>query len=90
MIPKCVPPCSPEDFNKQILSPDVSQSEFVELHNAAKDLYRTYVAPDALDRIKFDEEVVAELRDSKSFLSLSFEWIVFQIKVCVVCVCVCV
>ena len=77
MIPNCVPPCPPEDFNKQILSPDVSQSEFVELHNAAKDLYRTYVAPDALDRIKFDEEVVAELRDSKSFLSLSFEWIVF-------------
>ncbi|KAL8561662.1 hypothetical protein ACOMHN_001394 [Nucella lapillus] len=52
-----------EDFNKQILSPDVSQSEFVALHNAAKDLYRTYVAPDALDRIKFDEDVVTELRD---------------------------
>ncbi|KAK7112643.1 sorting nexin-14-like isoform X2 [Littorina saxatilis] len=52
-----------EDFNKQILSPDVSQSEFQALHNAAKDLYRTYVAPDALDRIKFDEDVVNELRD---------------------------
>ncbi|XP_076459987.1 sorting nexin-14-like isoform X3 [Babylonia areolata] len=52
-----------EDFNKQILSPDVSQSEFVALHNAAKDLYRTYVAPDALDRIKFDEDVVTELKD---------------------------
>ena len=63
--------CCPEDFNKQILSPDVSQSEFVELHNAAKDLYRTYVAPDALDRIKFDEEVVSELRDSESCLSVA-------------------
>ncbi|XP_025108729.1 sorting nexin-14-like isoform X2 [Pomacea canaliculata] len=52
-----------EDFNKQILSPDVSQSEFVYLHNMAKDLYRTYVSPDALDKIKFDEDVVAELRE---------------------------
>lgn len=51
-----------EDFNKQILSPDVSQSEFVSLHNMAKELYRAYVAPDALDRIKFDDTVVAELR----------------------------
>lgn len=52
-----------EDFNKQILSPDVSQSEFRTLHNAAKDLYQTYVAPEALDKIKFDEDVVAELKD---------------------------
>ncbi|XP_041362664.1 sorting nexin-14-like isoform X2 [Gigantopelta aegis] len=52
-----------DDFNQRILSPNVSQSEFVELHNMAKELYRSYCAETALDRIKFDEPIVAELKD---------------------------
>ncbi|XP_046344151.1 sorting nexin-14-like isoform X1 [Haliotis rufescens] len=50
-----------DDFNERILSPSVSQSELVELHNMAKDLYNSYCAPTALDRIKFDEQIVKEL-----------------------------
>ncbi|GFR71743.1 sorting nexin-14 [Elysia marginata] len=52
-----------DDFNRRILSPDVSQSEFGELHATAKDLYRSYCAPFALDRIKFDDDVVDTLRE---------------------------
>ena len=59
-----------DDFNERILSPNVSQSEFVELHNMAKELYRSYCAENALDRIKFDEDVVAELKDSMFDLSV--------------------
>ncbi|XP_059174499.1 sorting nexin-14-like isoform X2 [Physella acuta] len=51
-----------DDFNRRILSPDVSQSEFVELHMTAKDLYKNYCAPNALDRIKFDDDIVETLR----------------------------
>ena len=53
-----------DDFNRRILSPDVSQSEFGELHATAKDLYRSYCAPLALDRIKFDDDVVETLKES--------------------------
>ncbi|KAJ8299813.1 hypothetical protein KUTeg_023873 [Tegillarca granosa] len=52
-----------EDFNKRILSPELSQGELVELHNMAKDLYKSYCAESALDRIKFDEEIVNELKE---------------------------
>ena len=31
----------------------------------AKDLYKTYIAPDALDKIQFDDDVIIELRESK-------------------------
>ncbi|XP_055997437.1 sorting nexin-14-like isoform X2 [Ostrea edulis] len=52
-----------EDFNTRILSPELSQGDLVELHNMAKDLYRSYCAKDAVDRIKFDEEIVSELAE---------------------------
>ena len=54
-----------DDFNKKILNPDLSQGDLVELHNMVKDLYRSYCSPTALDRIKFDENIVNELQDSK-------------------------
>lgn len=59
---------SVEDFNRRVLSPDVSQSEFVELHMTAKDLYKSYCAPNALDRIKFDEDIIEALREGKIIL----------------------
>ncbi|OWF54898.1 sorting nexin-14-like isoform X2 [Mizuhopecten yessoensis] len=52
-----------DDFNKQVLNPELSQSALVELHNHAKDLYRCYCAKNAPDKIKFDEEIVSELKD---------------------------
>ncbi|XP_061182737.1 sorting nexin-14-like isoform X2 [Saccostrea echinata] len=52
-----------EDFNTRILSPELSQGDLVELHNMAKDLYRSYCAKDAVDRIKFDETIVSELAE---------------------------
>ncbi|KAK3581483.1 hypothetical protein CHS0354_031816 [Potamilus streckersoni] len=52
-----------EEFNKRILNPELSQSELVALHNSAKELYHNYCSPLALDRIKFEESIVEELRD---------------------------
>ncbi|XP_069131952.1 sorting nexin-14-like isoform X2 [Argopecten irradians] len=52
-----------DDFNKQVLNPELSQSALVELHNHAKDLYRAYCAKNAPDKIKFDEEIVSELKE---------------------------
>ncbi|KAL3842670.1 hypothetical protein ACJMK2_020660 [Sinanodonta woodiana] len=52
-----------EEFNKRILNPELSQSELVVLHNSAKELYHNYCSPQALDRIKFEESVVEELKD---------------------------
>ena len=50
------------------MNPDLSQGDLVELHNMAKDLYKSYCSPNALDRIKCDENIVTELRDGKIFL----------------------
>ncbi|KAK3101648.1 hypothetical protein FSP39_005188 [Pinctada imbricata] len=52
-----------EDFNTRILSPELSQGELVELHNMAKDLYKTYCSHTAQDRIKFDEKIIEELQE---------------------------
>ncbi|KAH9495459.1 Sorting nexin-14 [Bulinus truncatus] len=51
------------DFNRRILNPDASQSEFVDLHMTVKDLFKNYCAPNALDRIKFDDDIVDTLRE---------------------------
>ncbi|XP_055877847.1 sorting nexin-14-like isoform X3 [Biomphalaria glabrata] len=51
------------DFNRRILNPDASQSEFSDLHSTVKDLYNVYCAPNALDRIKFDDDIVETLRE---------------------------
>ncbi|ESO84230.1 hypothetical protein LOTGIDRAFT_184319 [Lottia gigantea] len=52
-----------DDFNRRLLSPDLSQSEFHELHAMAKDLYKNFCDPTAVDRIKFDEKIIAELKN---------------------------
>ncbi|CAG5124232.1 unnamed protein product, partial [Candidula unifasciata] len=52
-----------DDFNRRILNPDVSQSECVELHAILKNLYQSYCAPTATDRIKFDDDIVEALRE---------------------------
>ena len=54
-----------EDFNKRILNPDLTEAELVKLHGSVKDLYRNYCAPSAPDRIKFEENIVNELKESK-------------------------
>lgn len=38
-----------------------------DLHLEAKELYNLYFAPDAMDRINFEEEVVKQFQDSKRF-----------------------
>ncbi|XP_064595473.1 sorting nexin-14-like isoform X2 [Liolophura sinensis] len=50
-----------EDFNNRILTPDLSSEELAELHSMATDLYKNYCSPDAVDGIKFEEDLVNDL-----------------------------
>jgi len=54
-----------EDFNKKILNPDLSQQDLEKLHGDLCELYRNYLAPNAPDRIHFDESIVTEIQESK-------------------------
>lgn len=51
-----------DDFNGRILNPDLTDNDLQELHSMAKDLYKNYCAPTALDKILFDNEVVEQLK----------------------------
>ncbi|CAI9721892.1 sorting nexin-14-like isoform X2 [Octopus vulgaris] len=50
------------DFSGHILNPDLTDEELKELHNTAKDLYQSYCAPYAVDKILFADDVVTELK----------------------------
>lgn len=50
-----------DDFNGRILNPDLTDADLQELHSMAKDLYKNYCAPTAVDKILFDDEVVQQL-----------------------------
>ena len=73
-----------DEFHKRILCPDVSQSELVILHTLAKQLYINYIAPDAHDKIKFEKDVVAEIRDGQflCFLVIPFSQLWNFIMLC--------
>ncbi len=47
------------------MNPDLTDTDLLELHSMAKDLYKNYCAPTALDKILFDNEVVEQLQVSK-------------------------
>lgn len=52
-----------EDFNKRSLVPELSDSDKKKLHNEAKDLYSLYFDANAVDRIHFESDIVAEVKD---------------------------
>ncbi|XP_042895599.1 sorting nexin-14 [Parasteatoda tepidariorum] len=54
---------SVDEFNTRILNPDLTHVELEALHLQAQQMYNTYFAPHALDRINFDDEIVQEIKD---------------------------
>lgn len=54
-----------EDFNKRSLVPELTDTAKMKLHNEAKELYRLYFAPNAVDRIQFENDIIEEVKDSK-------------------------
>ncbi|KAG8196176.1 hypothetical protein JTE90_007905 [Oedothorax gibbosus] len=54
---------SVDEFNTRILNPDLSKEELEALHLQAQQMYNTYFAPHALDRINFDDEIVQDFKE---------------------------
>ena len=54
-----------EEFNSKMLTPELTQDQLKKLHADLVDLYRMYCAPNAADRIQFDEDIVSQLKDSE-------------------------
>ncbi|XP_077979944.1 sorting nexin-14-like [Glandiceps talaboti] len=53
---------SVEDFNRRSLVPELSQDDMQKLHTEAQELYKLYFAPDAVDRIQFDNDIITEVK----------------------------
>ncbi|XP_067145190.1 sorting nexin-14-like isoform X2 [Centruroides vittatus] len=54
---------SVDDFNARILNPDLSLEEMKELQKEAQNMYNTYFAPNAVDKIKFSDDIVEQIRN---------------------------
>lgn len=54
---------SVDDFNTRILNPDLNQEEMKELQKEARTMYNTYFAPNAVDKIKFADDIVEQIRN---------------------------
>ncbi|CAH1794558.1 unnamed protein product [Owenia fusiformis] len=54
---------SVEDFNHRILNPELSSEQTLSLHTEAKEIYRMYCNPNAVDKIMFDDDIIEELRE---------------------------
>ncbi|XP_054719236.1 sorting nexin-14-like [Uloborus diversus] len=54
---------SVDEFNSRILNPDLTKEELEALHLQAQQMYNTYFASHALDRINFDDDIVQEIKN---------------------------
>uniref|UniRef100_A0A8C4GDE7 Sorting nexin-14 n=1 Tax=Dicentrarchus labrax TaxID=13489 RepID=A0A8C4GDE7_DICLA len=52
-----------EEFNDRILSPELSDSEKMMLHEEVKKIYETYCLDESVDKIRFDPFIVEEIRN---------------------------
>ncbi len=57
-----------EEFNSAILTPELSEKDLQKLHTDLRDMYRNYCSAQAHDRIQFDDDIVAQLKESEFFL----------------------
>lgn len=54
-----------EEFNKSILSADLSTQDLSKLHEDLKELHRNYFSANSSDRINFEENIITEVQQSK-------------------------
>ena len=54
-----------EEFNSKILTPELSPKQIEKLHMELATLYDMYFAPNSIDRIMFDEDIVMQIEGGK-------------------------
>ena len=55
-----------EDFNKRIMTPELSEDEMKLLHKEAIELYDNYFKPDARHKVDVGDEIAREIFESES------------------------
>ncbi|KAK2154419.1 hypothetical protein LSH36_269g07049 [Paralvinella palmiformis] len=61
-----------DEFNNQLLTPELSKKCLSQLHHELKDMYKLYCDPSAVDKIQFEEDIVLQLKESRHLLLLYF------------------
>uniref|UniRef100_A0A8C1KZE2 Sorting nexin 14 n=1 Tax=Cyprinus carpio TaxID=7962 RepID=A0A8C1KZE2_CYPCA len=59
-----------EEFNDQILCPDLSDTEMQRLHEEVQKIYETYCLEESIDKISFDPFIIEEIHNRKIFKSV--------------------
>ena len=54
-----------EDFNKRIMSPDLTTEELESLHKEATDLYDTYFRSNAKHKVNVNQDIAMDIFKSK-------------------------
>lgn len=52
-----------EEFNDDILTPELSKEQMQDLHRTLRDLYNNYIDPSSINCIGFDDDIVSQLKD---------------------------
>ncbi len=55
-----------EEFNDQILCPDLSDAEMQRLHEEVQKIHETYCLEESIDKISFDPFIIEEIHNSQS------------------------
>ena len=55
-----------EEFNNRLLTPELSESQLMDLHRQLSDLYRMYIDPDSLDCVRLDDDIILQLKTGMS------------------------
>jgi hypothetical protein len=63
-----------EEFNRRMLTPELSSEELDLLYRDAWDLYSVYFSPHSPDNIGFDPNLVVQMRKG-NFISIRFKLI---------------
>lgn len=51
-----------EEFNSEILTPELSKQQLQDLHTTLRDLYNNYIDPSSINCIQFSSDIVSQLR----------------------------
>lgn len=51
-----------EEFNGEILTPELSHEQMKDLHHQLQDLYQMYIDPTSINCIRFDDDIILELK----------------------------
>jgi len=55
-----------EEFNSQLLTPELSNQQLTDLHRQLSELYHMYIDPASPDCIRLDDDIIAQLKTGAS------------------------